>query len=100
MSEYVRVRDTSGHEITIRADLPEGHPRGLQDGMTVLDKPATTRTGDPLPPKHRTALGTPLPGSAVDVKRTRKGATPKPVTAADPAPDNNDGHPADSETEI
>ena len=99
MPEYVRVRDTSGHEITIRSDLPEGHPRGVQEGVVVLDKPATAPTGEPLPPKHRTVLGTPVPGGAVEKRRARKSAATKPVTATDPAPDNDDGHPADSDKE-
>lgn len=101
MPEYVRVRDSSGHEITVRADLPPGHPRGVKDGMTVLDKPAVNRLGVPLPPKHRTPLGEPLPGSKVARKRSQK-RTPDPVPADEPStPEANttDGHVADTPME-
>lgn len=96
MPEYVRVRDTSGHEITVRADLPAGHPRGVKDGMEVLDKPAT-RSREPLPPKYRTPLGDPLPGSKVARKRSRKRTT-KPVPA-EPEATTTTGHVADIPTE-
>lgn len=99
MPTYVRVRDTSGHEITVRSDLPDGHPRGIQEGQVVLDKPATTGH-EPLAPKYRTALGEPLPGSKVARKRSR-GRTTKPVPA-DVQSDNTpttDGHVADIPTE-
>lgn len=101
MPEYVRVRDTSGHEITVRSDVADGHPRGVKDGMTVLDKPAT-KSRAPRPPKYRTALGEPLPGSKVAQKRARQqaqsqDATPEPVPAADPQPEatQTSGHLAD-----
>lgn len=97
MPEYVRVRDSSGHEITVRADLPPGHPRGIKDGMTVLDKPATA-FGEPLPPKHRTPLGEPLPGSKVARKRSRK-RTQEPVPAQPEETTTTDGHVADTPTE-
>lgn len=101
MPEYVRVRDTSGHEITVRSDLPEGHPRGVKVGQTVLDKPAT-KSRAPLAPKYRTALGQPLPGSKVAQKRSRRRpaaftAPPEPVPAAEPQPatTQTSGHLAD-----
>lgn len=88
MPKYVRVRDTSGHEITVRGDLPEGHPRGVKPGVEVLDKPAT-RNGAPLPPKHRLPLGLPLPGGKTDRKRAKaKADAPQdPVLTADPQPE-------------
>lgn len=101
MTEYVRVRDTSGHEITVDADLPEGHPRGLQSGQEVLDK-AATRGAEPLPPKYRTRLGEPVPGGRVARRRERElsafEAPPEPVPTVDPQSEATDGHPL-AETE-
>lgn len=101
MTHYVRVRDTSGHEITVDADLPEGHPRGIQPGQEVLEK-AATRGYDPLPPKYRTRLGEPIPGGRVARRREReqsaKKAPKKPVPTAAPQSEATDGHPL-AETE-
>lgn len=94
MTEWIRVRDTSGHEISVRGDVPAGHPRGLQEGQKVLDKPAHVNS-EPLPPKYRTLLGEPLPGSTIDQRRKR--AT-KPVPAANPETGEN-GHQAEPDKE-
>lgn len=105
MPEFVRVRDSSGHEITVRSDVGEGHPRGVQPGQTVLDKPAT-KNRLPLRPKYRTPLGDPLPGSKVARKRAKRStsqpATPDPVPADEtPSPEatTTDGHVADTPME-
>lgn len=63
MPEYVRVRDDgTGHELTIRKSQ-------LGDGMTKIDKPALSPSGEPAPVLYRTKLGTPRPGSKQDRKR-------------------------------
>lgn len=97
MPKYVRVRDSSGHEITVRADVSPDHPRAVKDGMEVLDKPAT-KSGEPLPPKYRTPLGDPLPGSKVARKRSQTRAS-KPVPAEPDATPTITGHVADIPTE-
>lgn len=77
MPEFVRVRDKSTrHEYTIRRD--QLNPKGHEE----LNKPAATRGGVPLPPKHY-------------VKP--KPATPK-SPASDPEPEV-DGQKAGSEKE-
>lgn len=96
MSNWIRVRDTSGHEISVRGDVPEGHPLGVKPGQKVLDKPAANSAGHPLPPKIRTRLGEPLPGSAVAQRRERR--TQEPVPDADPATGES-GHEADPDKE-
>lgn len=67
MTGWLRVRDISGHEVTIPARL-------FKPGLIVLDKPALGPDGCPRPPKYRLPLGTPLPGGKVD--RRRKAANP------------------------
>lgn len=83
MPEYTRVRDTSGHEISVRADVPEGHPRGIQEGQKRIDKAAVDGNGLPLEPKYRTALGTPRPGSKVDRRRAQNAAAKKTAGTQD-----------------
>jgi hypothetical protein len=95
MAEWIRVRDTSGHEISVRGDVPDGHPRGIQPGQKRLDKPATNSGGEPLPPKLRLPLGEPLPGGATEKRRAR---SQNPVPAADPEAGEN-GHQADPDKE-
>lgn len=82
MTDYIRVRDKStGHEYTIPATR-------LVDGLTVIDKPALDRSGDPAPVKYRTRLGEPIPGG----KTARKRAAQKKTTAAKRSTaDENDG---------
>lgn len=101
MPKWVRVRDTSGHHITIRGDVPEGHPRGLQEGQRRLKQDAVDLSGTPLPPTYRTDLGDGPAPSTKPKAKPRRQATQEPVPATAPAPDSstNDGQTADSEKE-
>jgi hypothetical protein len=94
MPDFIRVRDTSGHEISIRGDVADGHPRGIQEGQRRLDKPAVGADGLPLAPKYRTRLGTPLPGSKKARKQAQAAATPDPETTPADQPGENDGQSA------
>lgn len=89
-AEYVRVRDTSGHEITVRAGR-------VAEGVEVLDKPAVSLGGTPLPPKYRTQLGTPLPGSKKAQQQAAKKAAAPKTTPAQPEP--SPGQSADHQEE-
>lgn len=93
--KYVRVRDSSGHHITVRGDVPKGHPRGVQEGQQVLKQDAVGPDGLPLPPKYRTELGTALPGS----KKARETAQKRTQTASAAEPKNDDGQSADTTKE-
>jgi len=95
MPEYVRVRDSSGHKISVRKD-------DVVDGQTLLDEPAA-RNGKPLPPTYRVPLGGDPAPSAVSVPRTRRKPRskpePTPVPATDVAVDETPAMQADTEEE-
>lgn len=99
--KWIRVRATSGHHISVRGDLPAGHPRGIQDGQEQLDQPAVDASGEPLPPTYRTDLGEgPAPSTRNrSLARTSAEATPQgPVpAAADAQPEATTGQQADTE---
>lgn len=83
MPQWIRVRDTSGHHISVRSDVPEGHPRGRQPGQRELKQDAVDLSGKPLPPTYRTDLGDGPAPSARNKAKPRKGkAAPDPVPAA------------------
>lgn len=88
MPEYVRVKDSSGHEITVRADVAEGHPRGVLPGMTVLkSKEAVDRNGTPRGPIYRVPKGSdPAPSATT--------GTSKKSTNVPKDPSGEDGRPA------
>lgn len=53
MSKMVRVKQTeTGHELSVDSEWAER----FAEGYDVLDKPAVSSTGDPLPPKYRTSV--------------------------------------------
>ncbi len=84
MAEFYRVRDkATRHEYSVRPSQfnPDAH--------ALLDKPAVTRGGEPLPPKHYVPLA--------DVKPKAK-RTPTKSPASNPEP-VVDGHEAGSEKE-
>jgi hypothetical protein len=55
MPDYVRVRDKeTGHHYTITRERYDRTPELWQE----LKQPATTRNGDPLPPKYKTTVST------------------------------------------
>lgn len=59
--EYVRVRE---------GDWEYSIPKyRLAEGLEVLDKEALAPSGEPIPPKPVTALGTPAPGSQQERQR-------------------------------
>lgn len=95
MTEWVRVRDTSGHHISVRADVPEGHPRGVQPGQQVLKQDALDNSGAPRTPTYRTGLGDkPAPSAQIKAKprKTRK-ATATTKAATEPVPDAEKAEP-------
>jgi hypothetical protein len=96
--KWVRVRDTSGHHISVRGDVPEDHPRGVQAGQRKLKQDAVDFSGDPLPPTYRTELGDgPAPSTKVKAK-PRKAASQDPVPpAADEPSEAASGQQADIE---
>lgn len=80
MPKWVRVRDTSGHHITVRDDVPEGHPRGVQEGQRRLKQDAVDISGTPLPPTYRTDLGDgPAPSTKTKAKPRRQATTEPPA---------------------
>ncbi|PZF98260.1 hypothetical protein [Micromonospora deserti] len=46
--DWARVKDSTGHEVTMRRDRAEGL------GLETVDKPATDQLGRPLPAKVST----------------------------------------------
>lgn len=84
MPKWVRVRDTSGHHISVRADVAEGHPRGVQPGQRELKQDAVDVSGEPLAPTYRTDLGEdPAPSTKVKA-RPRQSSAKK--TSTEPVP--------------
>ena len=57
MTDFVRVRDSlTGHEYSTPPHL-------VRDGLTIVDKPAVSPNGTPLPPKFRRTLAVQEPFS-------------------------------------
>lgn len=84
MAEFYRVRDKeTRHEYSVRPSQfnPDAH--------TLIDKPAVTRGGDIVPPKHYVPLA--------DVKpKAKRTPTKSPASTPEPVVD---GHEAGSEKE-
>lgn len=66
MTDYVRVREGKW-EYSIPAHR-------VTDAVQILDKPAVAGSGEAIPPKPVTALGTPAPGSKKDRTQQTFGA--------------------------
>lgn len=59
MPEFVRVRDSeTGHEYSVVDSVP------LAETQTIIDKPAVSPDGTPLPPKHNLITPKPLSGKS------------------------------------
>jgi hypothetical protein len=78
---FVRVRE-GNWEYTIPEDR-------VSEGVTVVDKPTHAPSGDLLPPKPVTTLGTSAPGARR--KRATKKAAAKKTASPDKASGGNDG---------
>lgn len=88
MTDYLRVKDPgTGHEFTVPAHYIDA---GLTDEADVIDKAALGPDGLPAPAKPSLPLGTPLPGSATDRRRSRNSA-PTPLDKS-----NDDGQSAEN----
>lgn len=84
--EFVRVKDNkTGHEFSWPTHLVEAAEAAETGGFTRTDKDAVDRSGDPLPPKHKTTVEK----AAASRTSAPKTAQPEPGQQADTQKEND-----------